>query len=69
MHDNAEITSAINITNKLLATALIVQPRVTGGAGKTQEQVLDEACKEIVAKLPANFNLEEAKKLHPITYE
>jgi dynein heavy chain len=37
MHENAEITSAINITGKLLATALIVQPRVTGGAGMSQE--------------------------------
>lgn len=69
MHDNAEITSAINITNKLLATALVVQPRVTGAAGKTQEQVLNESCKEILAKLPKNFNLEEAQKHHPITYE
>ena len=35
MHDNAEITSAINYTNELLGTALILQPRVSGAAGKT----------------------------------
>ena len=60
MNDNAEITSAINITNKLLATALIVQPRVTGAAGKSQEQVLNDSCNEILAKLPKNFDLEDA---------
>jgi len=69
MNDNAEITSAINITNKLLATALIVQPRVTGAAGKSQEQVLNDSCNEILAKLPKNFDLEDAQKRHPITYE
>ena len=35
MHDNAEITSAIAFTNALLGTALALQPRVSGGAGKT----------------------------------
>jgi len=40
MHDNAEITSAINTTNILLGTALTLQPRVSGAAGKSQDQVL-----------------------------
>lgn len=35
MHDNAEITSAINTTTELLATALILQPRAAAAAGKT----------------------------------
>jgi len=35
MHDNAEITSAINVTRSMLATALTMQPRVTGAAGKS----------------------------------
>ena len=37
MHDNAEITSAINSTNELLGTALTLQPRAAAVAGKTQE--------------------------------
>lgn len=44
MHDNAEITSAINVTRSMLATALTMQPRVTAAAGKTQDQVLQESC-------------------------
>jgi len=69
MHNNAEITSAINVTRKMLATALTMQPRVTGGGGKSQDQVLDEACKSILEKLPKNFDIEDAQKRHPITYE
>ena len=35
MHDNAEITSAINFTNELLADALTQQPRAIASAGKS----------------------------------
>jgi hypothetical protein len=56
MHDNAEITSAINVTRSMLATALTMQPRVTGAAGKSQDQVLAEACQGILEKLPKNFD-------------
>jgi dynein heavy chain len=69
MHENAEITSAINYTNELLGTALILQPRVSGAAGKTQEQVLAESCESILSKLPKIFDTEAAGKLHPILYE
>jgi dynein heavy chain, axonemal len=69
MHDNAEITSAINVTRSMLATALTMQPRVTSAAGKSQDQVLDEACEGILSKLPKNFDIEYAGKRHPITYE
>lgn len=37
MHDNAEITSAINRTNQILGTALTLQPRVSSVAGKSQD--------------------------------
>jgi dynein heavy chain len=35
LHDNADITSAINDTNLLLGTALSLMPRKAGGAGKS----------------------------------
>jgi dynein heavy chain len=40
LHDNADITSAINETNLLLGTALSLMPRKAGGAGKSQEEIL-----------------------------
>lgn len=69
MHDNAEITSAINTTNVLLGTALTLQPRVSGAAGKSQDQVLAEACSDILEKLPKEFDIEYAQKRHPFLYE
>jgi dynein heavy chain len=35
LHDNADITSAINDTNMLLGTALSLMPRKAGAAGKS----------------------------------
>lgn len=69
MHDNAEITSAINFTQNMLATALSLQPRAAGAGGKSQDQVLAENAAEILGKLPMPFNLEYAQKRHPITYD
>lgn len=42
MHDNAEITSAINFTNEFLAAALTQQPRSSSGGGQSSDQILDE---------------------------
>jgi dynein heavy chain len=40
LHDNADITSAINDTTNLLGTALSLMPRKSGGQGKSQEEML-----------------------------
>lgn len=69
LHDNAEITSAINFTNELLETCLSLQPRSTGEEGKSQDEVLNELAQGILDKLPANFDTERASKLHPICRE
>jgi len=69
LHDNAEITSAINNTNSLMTTVLSLQPRATGGTGKSQDEVLAETAMGILEKLPQRFNVYEANKKHPIKYE
>lgn len=69
LHDNADITSAINATDTLLGTALSLQPRATSASGKTQDEVLAETCQGIVAKLPADLDYDKAKKKHPVMYE
>jgi dynein heavy chain len=43
-------------------------PRKAGGAGKSQEEILQDMAKNILDKLPANFDVEEASKKHPIMY-
>ena len=69
MHDNAEITSAINQTNDILETALTLQPRASGEAGKSQDEIANEIAIEILQKLPKDFDMEDAARKHPIKYE
>jgi dynein heavy chain len=68
LHDNADITSAINETNLLLGTALSLLPRKAGVAGKSQEETLQDIAKGILDKLPPNYDIDEASKKHPIMY-
>jgi dynein heavy chain len=68
MHGNADITSAINDTNELLGTVLSLMPRSAGAAGQSQEEFLNEKAKEILDKIPAEFDTYEAGKKHPINY-
>lgn len=69
LHDNADITSAINATDTILGTALSLQPRATNKSGKTQDEVLSETCQGILEKLPPILDLELARKNHPVKYE
>jgi len=70
MHDNAEVTSAINFTNEFLAAALTQQPRsIAATGGKTPDQILDETATSILNKLPAPFDTEAASRKHPLKKE
>lgn len=70
LHDNAEITSAIQITNRMLATALMLQgSSSSAGGGQSQDDVVREVSTDILSKIPNNFDTEEAAKKHPIKYE
>jgi len=68
LHDNADITSAINATDSILGTALSLQPRATSSSGKTQDEVLAETCQGIIEKLPGNLDYERAQRKHPVMY-
>lgn len=71
LHDNAEITSAINATEALLGTCLSSAGTGGGGGGggKSQDDILNESSENILQKLPKNFDIEYASKKHPICYE
>lgn len=69
MHENVNITAAIWETNQLCSTMLMVQPRSTGGGGGlSRDDVVDALAKDIQAKLPQNFDIEEASKKYPVVY-
>lgn len=70
LHDNAEITSAIQITNRMLSTALSLQGQASsGGTGQSQDDIVREISTDILSKIPHNFDTEDAGKKHPIKYE
>jgi len=68
LHENADITSAINETNQLLGTALSLMPRDVGSGGKSQEEALNEIAAGILEKLPKNFDMEDAAKKRPLKH-
>jgi len=70
LHDNAEITSAINITNEMMATALSLQGETAAsGDGKSQDDILRDIAIDLLGKIPKNYDIEAASKKHPIKYE
>merc|ERR1711871_1792688 len=56
LHDNANITSAINETNLLLGTALSLQPKSADGVGLTWDQMLTQIAVDIEGRLPPLFD-------------
>lgn len=71
LHDNAEITSAINMTNSILATALSLQGAGGGGggAGKSQDDIIRDLANDIIGKFPHEYDMEACAKKHPLKYE
>jgi dynein heavy chain len=69
LHDNANISCAISETNALLDTVLSLQPKESGGGGKSWSETLDELAKDIGAKIPAEYDIEKALILFPVKYD
>jgi dynein heavy chain len=68
LHDNANISCAIAETNLLLESALSLQPRSSGGAGKSWDQVLEETASDIAARIPPLFDIEKVELDFPVIY-
>ncbi|KAH8086150.1 1-aminocyclopropane-1-carboxylate synthase [Aureococcus anophagefferens] len=69
LHDNANITCALGETNLLLSTVLSLQPRSSGGAGKSWDDELAEVSSDIEARLPKLYDIERALIDFPVLYE
>jgi dynein heavy chain len=68
LHDNANITKDSAEGMALFEDYLMTQERGGGsGGGKTMEQIVAEQSRDILAKLPADFNIEEAQKRYPVS--
>lgn len=71
LHDNAEITSAINNTNAMLSAALALQETSGGGGGegKSMDDIIRDLANGILDKFPQEYDMEACAKKHPIKYE
>lgn len=66
MHPNANIAYEKFTVGILNDTILMIQPRVASkGAGKTPDELVQDMCREILARLPPVLNKEKA---HPSTF-
>ena len=69
LHQNAEITTAISETRRVLETILSIQPRSSSSAGKSREAMISSITQEIEAKLPPLYDVEEISLKYPTQYE
>lgn len=69
LHDNANITFAINETNNMLDDLLKLQPKMSTAGGKSREEIVEEVSRDILASTPEIFNVEDISKKYPVMYE
>jgi dynein heavy chain len=72
LHENADITKDLGESDLLLKTVLVTQSSDGGGGGggggKSADELVVEMSKDILNKLPSNFDLEVAEKRYPVLY-
>ena len=74
LHQNANLTAAINEGMDILRTAVALMPKGGGDAEegekvKTPEEIFSEGAAEIVEKLPDLFDIEAVMRAYPVLYE
>lgn len=50
------------------SVVLVSQARTTSGSGKSDDEILEDVAADILAKLPASFDTEDALRKYPTTY-
>ena len=70
LNDNADITKDLGEVNLMLTTVLLTQSSSGGGGGggKSKDEMVGDMCKDILSKLPPNFDMELAAKRYPVMY-
>jgi len=65
MHENAEISTAMNETFGMLETILSVQPRASSGGGISREETITKAAVSVEKQLPPLYDCDEINIQYP----
>ncbi|XP_073447159.1 dynein axonemal heavy chain 3 isoform X1 [Aquarana catesbeiana] len=69
LHENADITKDNQETNQLFEGVLLTLPRQTSGSGKSSQEIVEDLARDILNKLPNDFNMDEVMEKYPVVYE
>ncbi|XP_077305116.1 dynein axonemal heavy chain 3 [Lithobates pipiens] len=69
LHENADITKDNQETNQLFEGVLLTLPRQTSGSGKSSQEIVEDLARDILNKLPNDFNMDEVIEKYPVIYE
>ncbi|CAH2307190.1 dynein heavy chain 3, axonemal [Pelobates cultripes] len=69
LHENADITKDNQETNQLFNGILLTLPRQTAGGGKSSQEIVEDLARDILNKLPKDFDLEKVMEKYPVVYE
>ncbi|KAK3272243.1 hypothetical protein CYMTET_19451 [Cymbomonas tetramitiformis] len=69
LHDNADISKDASETSTLLSSLMLTGSRAGGGAGQSEEDVVAGIVKDLLTRLPPNFDVEMAQLKYPVRYD
>ncbi|KAH9505438.1 Dynein heavy chain 3, axonemal, partial [Bulinus truncatus] len=68
LHENADISKDQQETQLLFEGIVLTLPRQASGGGKSSQEIIEELAKDILLKIPQNFNLEEVQIKYQVNY-
>lgn len=69
MHENVDISRELRETKELFDSVLLTLGKLSSSDGASSDTHLFDITKDILAKLPSNFDIEQAQKKYPVVYE
>ena len=68
LHENAEITTNLSGTIRILENIISIQPKSSSAGGKTRDQIIMEISQDLAGKTPPPFDLDLVIEKFPTEY-
>lgn len=68
LHENANITKDLQEVEQLLASLMLTQSRDSSSSAKSPEELIGDISADILARLPADFDIEDVQRKYPQDY-